>query len=646
MSRRGGYESLNGTPPVASSITPAAVLVAVVACTLVAVGALIASSLGTATSKDMQNVQHNPCSSFKAFGTPGTPQGAETNPSPREILVNRSIHIVDTLLQPGIGFNLRLGKEEITHYEGLANVANNLPWSDDTIVRLASQSKIMGAALYLAYSFRHNVHTDQLLSSFVPAFATTKVIQVYTPTYLVTLANPLTTTNALNVVTVTTLVAHGLSNGNLVSITGVTPNPLSGIPTTEINVIHTITVTGANTFTFTTTTAANANAVGVGGAAVKIALVVAGVKVTTPYACIPTVRYYTEVPLVQPIRVKHVLDHSMGWAYPKAPALACSGFVASDDVLFQAVEIQNQLFVAAGVGSAFDANQPSLPTVQYGIPIQTWATLAASVPLLFQPGTDFAYGPQLSLLGAILEKADSSSAFSIDLPPQARNVATILQDELLDPLDMRDTMFFIQNNDPRRADLISRIAQVYLSYTSIPFSVINPNFLPVELSQYDLAAPKVTAYFDGGLLSTPADQRKFFNMLARGGTTPNGRRLIGKDMIAEMSQTQNKYYTSHRVADSYIPYTRSVTWGLGTALSNEGASSGMTGGFSSKKAIAWAGFFGSLWSIDFQHDASYLAFTQSIPRIQDTRRALHSALGARKCVDPSNDIVTSAVSQQ
>jgi hypothetical protein len=121
MSAKGFARFDDADKPVSSlGVTPGAVMGAVILCSAIVIGALIAASIGTATIKDVQNVQKNHCSSFKAFGTPGTSQGGETNPSPHEILVNRSEHLVNTLLHPGVGFNLRLGNEEVTHYEGLA----------------------------------------------------------------------------------------------------------------------------------------------------------------------------------------------------------------------------------------------------------------------------------------------------------------------------------------------------------------------------------------------------------------------------------------------------------------------------------------------------------------------------------------------
>jgi CubicO group peptidase (beta-lactamase class C family) len=219
-----------------------------------------------------------------------------------------------------------------------------------------------------------------------------------------------------------------------------------------------------------------------------------------------------------------------------------------------------------------------------------------------------------------------------------------MKEEIFDPLDMKDSMYYIQDLDPRRTDLLSRLTQIYLTYTSIPFSTIVAAFLPFELASYDTTAPRTTIYLDTGLLSTPADQRKFFDMLARGGTTSNGRRIIGKDMIAEMSQTQNKFYRTDRAADSYISHSRGSTWGLGaTVLSETSATAGLIGGFESKRAITFSGFLGALWGVDFQHDIRFLGFTQSIPSNTDPRRVIHTALGARKCMDPSNDPIANAV---
>jgi len=73
----------------------------------------------------------------------------------------------------------------------------------------------------------------------------------------------ITINNLSNVVTVTTANAHGIETGQYVVIEGVVgyPNPgdpdIGGIPITEINGEHVVTVINSTTFTFTTPTTAN-----------------------------------------------------------------------------------------------------------------------------------------------------------------------------------------------------------------------------------------------------------------------------------------------------------------------------------------------------------------------------------------------------
>jgi hypothetical protein len=73
----------------------------------------------------------------------------------------------------------------------------------------------------------------------------------------------ITVTNLSNVVTITTTIPHGLVDGQFVFIEGVVgyPNPgdpdIGGIPLSEINTEHVITVVDPSTFTFTTPTTCN-----------------------------------------------------------------------------------------------------------------------------------------------------------------------------------------------------------------------------------------------------------------------------------------------------------------------------------------------------------------------------------------------------
>ena len=63
--------------------------------------------------------------------------------------------------------------------------------------------------------------------------------------------------------------AHGCTTGDFVTISGVTGNP-GGVPNTEINTEHEVTVVNANNFTITVTTAATSTVSNAGGTAIVI----------------------------------------------------------------------------------------------------------------------------------------------------------------------------------------------------------------------------------------------------------------------------------------------------------------------------------------------------------------------------------------
>jgi hypothetical protein len=90
-----------------------------------------------------------------------------------------------------------------------------------------------------------------------------------------TLVSPATnncigTTNTSRDVTIT-VSGHGLTTGDYVTISGVTGPTVGGIPNTEINAEHVVTVINANIFTITVATAASSTTTGQGGTNISIA---------------------------------------------------------------------------------------------------------------------------------------------------------------------------------------------------------------------------------------------------------------------------------------------------------------------------------------------------------------------------------------
>jgi len=79
-------------------------------------------------------------------------------------------------------------------------------------------------------------------------------------------ANPLTTVISQAVIYVTTVAAHSMATGDYVVISGATTT--NGIPDTEINTEHSVTVTSTTTFYFSTTTTATSSGSGGGSSVV------------------------------------------------------------------------------------------------------------------------------------------------------------------------------------------------------------------------------------------------------------------------------------------------------------------------------------------------------------------------------------------
>jgi len=65
---------------------------------------------------------------------------------------------------------------------------------------------------------------------------------------------------------------------------------------------------------------------------------------------------------------------------------------------------------------------------------------------------------------------------------------------------MEDTMFFIQDTDPRRADLLSRMSEIYFAHSYVPVTFVFPFLQPGKEWAYGTGMPRATAMISGGLL--------------------------------------------------------------------------------------------------------------------------------------------------
>lgn len=176
------------------------------------------------------------------------------------------------------------------------------------------------------------------------------------------------------------------------------------------------------------------------------------------------------------------------------------------------------------------------------LPIREVARRLASEPLMFQPGETFEYGNAWICAAAACLEVVTGEPYE-----------KYLQRKVLDPLGMKDTTFWPNEEQQRR---------LVKAYTSDEYR-LRPG---KDVCTPQLDFPKtnrVYAAASGGLFSTPADMIRFSQMLAHHGTW-KGKTIVSQktfDGIFAIKQT---------AANVLEPYTVGA-WIWGDWIGHEGA---------------------------------------------------------------------------
>jgi CubicO group peptidase (beta-lactamase class C family) len=180
-------------------------------------------------------------------------------------------------------------------------------------------------------------------------------------------------------------------------------------------------------------------------------------------------------PVTEPMLVWHLLTHTSGLTY---------GFHHSHPV--------DAMYRAAG----FEMGSP--PAMDTEACCDAWA----SMPLLFQPGTEWNYGVSTDVLGRVVEVASG------------QRLDDFLRERILEPLGMVDTGFALPD------DQRDRLAGLYVNNPADGTALRFDGLGPVT------AEPPPFLAGGGGLVSTIADYLRFCHFLQRG-ATPGGSRILG-----------------------------------------------------------------------------------------------------------------------
>jgi CubicO group peptidase (beta-lactamase class C family) len=185
-------------------------------------------------------------------------------------------------------------------------------------------------------------------------------------------------------------------------------------------------------------------------------------------------------PVVEPVRVWHLLTHTSGLTY---------GFHHAHPV--------DEMY--RGKGHEFGPPR--------GHDLATACDTWASLPLLFQPGTEWNYGVSTDVLGRVVEVASGMS------------LAAFFRERIFEPLGMTDTGFHVSGEED-----LERLATLY---------VPKPGGGLVRSGAMAEAITREPTFLSGGggLASTLYDYHRFTQMLARGGEL-DGVRLLGPRTLA------------------------------------------------------------------------------------------------------------------
>ena len=263
----------------------------------------------------------------------------------------------------------------------------------------------------------------------------------------------------------------------------------------------------------------------------------------------------------RPIRIIDLLTHSSGISYP---------FISS--------KLQKS-YVEAGVIDG---------VTEKNVVLQTKMELLAKQPLLFEPGSEWAYGLSSDLLGYLVEVVSGK--------PLDRFFA----EEIFEPLGMRDTYFYLPDE---KADRLVTL------YAAVPgkgliVSIGDESSIKLDNPRYPVEGAKT--YFSGGagLSSTALDYARLCQMLLNGGVL-DGKRLLGRKTVELM-----------RTARADIDKDGEADFGLGFYITDLET----TGELGSSGTLSWGGAFDTSYWIDPAENLVAVIMGQARPAQSDINK--------------------------
>ena len=206
----------------------------------------------------------------------------------------------------------------------------------------------------------------------------------------------------------------------------------------------------------------------------------------------------------KPIRIIDLLTHSSGISYPFIPSSV------------------QQSYIDAGLIDGITAKD---------ITLQSQMELLADQPLMFEPGSRWAYGLSSDLLGYLVEVVSGQP------------LDQFFAENIFAPLAMNDSYFYL----PR--DKTDRLVTLYADVETDGLIVSKGDESNFTIDNTQFPVEGARRYFSGGagLSSTAHDYARFCQMLLNGGTL-DGSRILSRKSV-ELMRAPRADIDSDGVAD-------------------------------------------------------------------------------------------------
>ncbi len=199
-----------------------------------------------------------------------------------------------------------------------------------------------------------------------------------------------------------------------------------------------------------------------------------------------------------------------------------------------------------------------------------------TLPLAFEPGERWMYGFSIDILGAVIEVLSG------------KPLGEYLKEEIFDPLEMKDTGFFVP---PEKAD---RVAALYLIREGLKKAERD---FPTQKPAFESGG--------GGLFSTLEDYSRFAQMLLTG--TWRGERILGRKTLELMA---TDHLTPQQQATHNWDTQRGYGYGLGVRVMTDPAAADING---SVGEWGWDGAFGNWFCVDPKEEMTCVYLTTNLP---------------------------------